>query len=214
MRKFLFALTAFLSAPAYASQCDQFFPNGKEIVVPNTIILCNSFFATVYDQQRQANIFSTEIVQERIRKVERTNDFRPDRRISNAPTPEDYTNSGYDRGHMVPAADADDPKEMSDTFFMSNMTPQLPSVNRVAWKNLEDRVRSLPFRYVLTGAIYGPNPKYIGLHRVPVPDTLYKVVYFDSGNITVYIVDNLVPKSQVGTMGLEELEQKVGFKLR
>ena len=213
---YAFLAAAFLLLPstAFASQCDQFFPNGKEIKVPNTIVLCNSFFATVYDVKNQANVFSTEIAQERVKKTERTNDFRPDKRIANAPTPEDYTNTGYDRGHMVPAANADDPNEMSDTFLMTNMTPQLPSVNRVAWKNLEERVRSTPFKYVVTGAYYSSSPKRIGKRGVPVPDFLFKVSFFPDGKTAVYIVDNLVPKSQVSTMSLDELEKKIGYKLR
>jgi len=211
----LIALALFLiPGTAFASPCDQFYPNGKEIVVPNTKVLCNSFFAIVYDDNRNANVFSTEIAQERLKKTPRTDDFRADKRIADSPTPADYTNSGYDRGHMVPAANADDPNEMSDTFFMTNMTPQLPSVNRVAWKNLEERVRSVPFKWVVTGAHYSATPKVIGKNKVPVPDFLYKVAFFESGNVAVYIVDNLVPKSQVSTMKLEELEAKIGYKLR
>jgi len=211
----LIALALFLiPGTAFASPCDQFYPNGKEIVVPNTKVLCNSFFAIVYDDDRNANIFSTEIAQERLKKTPRTDDFRADKRIADSPTPADYTNSGYDRGHMVPAANADDSNEMSDTFFMTNMTPQLPSVNRVAWKNLEERIRSVPFKWVVTGAHYSASPKVIGKNKVPVPDFLYKVAFFESGNVAVYIVDNLVPKSQVSTMKLEELEAKIGYKLR
>jgi endonuclease G len=213
--KKLIALALFLiPGTAFASPCDQFYPNGKEIVVPNTTVLCNSFFAIVYDDARNANVFSTEIAQERVKKTPRTNDFRPDKRIADSPTHADYTNSGYDRGHMVAAANADDPNEMSDTFLMTNMTPQLPSVNRVAWKNLEERVRSLPFKWVVTGAHYSATPKVIGKNKVPVPDFLYKVAFFESGNVAVYIVDNLVPKSTVSTMKLEELEAKIGYKLR
>lgn len=220
MKKLLILLAMMFASPAYASECDQFFPNGKELVVPNTVVLCSSFFATVYDDVNNATVFSTEIVQARLVKTPRTDDFRADKRISDSPTPADYTNSGYDRGHMVPAANSDEPKEMSDTFLMTNMTPQLPSVNRVAWKNLEERVRSLPFKWVITGAYYGPAikcgvaTKCIGKNKVPVPDMLYKVVFFESGNIGVYIVDNLVPKSQISTMSVEELEAKIGYKLR
>ena len=214
MKKLFYALLLFLPSAAFASPCDQFYPNGKEIVVPDTTVLCNSFFVSVFDQKTHANIFSSEIVQPRVKKVERTNNFRADKRIPNSPTPEDYTNTGYDRGHMVPAADADDQIEMSDTFLMTNMTPQLPSVNRIAWKNLEDRVRSVPFKYVVTGAYYSSAPKTIGVHEVPVPDMLYKVVFFESGNTAVYIVDNIVPKSTISTMSLDALEAKIGYKLR
>ena len=221
MKNFIAALFLFsLPTVANASPCDQFYPNGKEVKVANTVVLCNSFFATVYDDVNNATVFSTEIAQARAVKVVRTDDFRADRRISDSPTPADYTNTGYDRGHMVPAANADEKQEMSDTFLMTNMTPQLPSVNRVAWKNLEERIRSVPFKWVITGAYYGTAPKCdvnvkcIGKAKVPVPLFLYKVAFFESGNVAVYIVDNVTPKSQVETMKLEELEAKLGYKLR
>ena len=220
MKYLITLLLLLVPGAAFASPCDQFYPNGKEIVVPNTKVLCNSFYAIVYNDDLNANVFSTEIAQARAVKVPRTDDFRADKRISDSPTPADYTNTGYDRGHMVPAANADDKQEMSDTFLMTNMTPQLPSVNRTAWRLLEDRVRSVPFKWVVTGAHYGPAPKCdvtvkcIGKAKVPVPLFLYKVAYFESGNVAVYIVDNVTPKSQVETMKLEELEAKIGYKLR
>ena len=213
MKRLLTTLFFILSPlSAHASDCDQFFPNGKEIVVPDTKVLCNSFFVSVFNTKINGVVFSSEIAQARLVKTERTNNFRADKRIANSPTPEDYTNTGYDRGHMVPAADADDPKEMSDTFFMTNMTPQLPSVNRVAWKNLEDRVRSVPFKYVLTGAIYNTTPKTIGANKIPVPSILYKIAYFDSGNIAVYIVDN-IKDAKVRTINIDELEKQTLLKL-
>jgi endonuclease G len=203
---------ALFAGSAYASPCDQFFPNGKEIVIPDTKVLCNSFFVSVFNTKINGVVFSSEVAQARLVKTERTNNFRADKRVANSPTPEDYTNTGFDRGHMVPAADADDPKEMSDTFFMTNMTPQLPSVNRVAWKNLEDRVRSVPFKYVLTGAIYDAVPKTIGANKVPVPSILYKLAYFDSGNIAVYVVDN-IKDAKVRTISIEQLEKQTGIIL-
>ena len=213
MKRLLTTLFFILSPlSAHASDCDQFFPNGKEIIVPDTKVLCNSFFVSVFNTKINGVVFSSEIAQARLVKTERTNNFRADKRIANSPTPEDYTNTGYDRGHMVPAADADDPKEMSDTFFMTNMTPQLPSVNRVAWKNLEDRVRSVPFKYVLTGAIYNTTPKTIGANKIPVPSILYKIAYFDSGNIAVYIVDN-IKDAKVRTINIDELEKQTLLKL-
>lgn len=220
MKKILAVLLLAMPTAAFASPCDQFFPNEKEIVVPNTVVLCNSFYATVYDDDLNANVFSTEVAQARVVKALRKNDFRGDKRIADTPVPTDYTNSGYDRGHMVAAANSDDAIEMSDTFLMTNMTPQLPTVNRVAWKNLEERVRSLPFKWVVTGAYYGYDPKCevnimcIGKAKVPVPIFLYKAVFFESGNVAVYIVDNVIPKSQIATMKLEELETKIGYKLR
>ena len=56
----LVLLALFVSSTAIASQCDDKFPNGKEVKVPNTTVLCNTFYATVFDEVHNAAIFSTE----------------------------------------------------------------------------------------------------------------------------------------------------------
>ena len=59
-----FVLSALLISPnIFASQCDDKFPNKKEIKVPNTTVLCNTFYATVFDEAHNAAIFSTEVYQ-------------------------------------------------------------------------------------------------------------------------------------------------------
>lgn len=202
-----------VSSPAYAqSKCPNLYPDGKEIVVPNTVELCSEFFVTVFDAARNGNVFSSEIATPRTNKVVRKNDFRADKRLPAGPTPDDYTNTGYDRGHMTPAADSNSDKQMSETFLMTNMTPQLPSVNRTAWRMLEDRVRSVPFTYVITGAVYQWPAKTIGKNKVPVPVALYKIAYFASGNKAVYYVDN-IDKATVRTVPIEEIEKQIGFDL-
>ena len=209
MKKLLFALLL-LPTPAFASACDQFFPNGKEIVVPNTKVLCKSFFATVYDEQHVANVFSTELVQNG--RTPRVDSFKPDPTIPNSPTPEDYTNSGFDRGHMAPAADSSTPAQMSDTFYMTNMTPQYPSVNRIAWKMLEESVRGMEFKYAVTGAVYKDYTKVIGKHKVPVPTMLYKVVYLQDGTIKAFKADNVAGVKVAMPIDINELENITGIK--
>ena len=78
-------------------------------------------------------------------EYDRTNDFREDQINVSTGTAylEDYRGSGYDRGHLAPAEDFEWSAEaMSDSFFMSNMSPQDPSFNRGIWKRLENRVRT------------------------------------------------------------------------
>jgi DNA/RNA endonuclease G (NUC1) len=210
-----FLAVAFLLFPtsAFASPCDHLFPNGKEIVVPDTVVLCNSFYATVYDPAREANVFSTEVATPRTGKPVRKNDFRPDKRDPDPTTPDDYTNTGYDRGHMVPAANSNDDKQMSETFFMTNMTPQEPTVNRTPWRLLEVAVRDMKFKYVVTGAIYENYNKVIGIRKVPVPTQLYKIVYLQDGNVIAYIADN-VKGGKVTPTNVENIEAKVKFKFR
>ena len=56
----------------------------------------------------------------------------------------DYRGKGFDRGHMAPAADhRSSPEAMADTFFMTNMCPQCPELNRGYWAKFDKYVRDL-----------------------------------------------------------------------
>ena len=118
------------------------------------------------------------------RAAKRGDDFRPDPEIpTGSATPQDYTRSGYDRGHLAPAADMSfSVKTMSESFYMSNMSPQAPQFNRGVWSRLEKQVRHFAKRegriVVVTGPIL-PAEKTItiGASRVTVPQYYYKVIY-------------------------------------
>jgi DNA/RNA endonuclease G (NUC1) len=93
----------------------------------------------------------------------------------------DYKGSGYDRGHLAPAADmAWSEKAMSDSFYLSNMSPQVPGLNRGMWKDLESLVRHWAVTndslYVYTGALIRPGYKSLGVNQVTIPQWYYKVV--------------------------------------
>ena len=121
----------------------------------------------------------------------RQNCFKLDAKVSNSPWPYDYYGSGYDRGHMAPAKDMEYNKErMEDSFFMSNMSPQLPYINRVKWKGIEDFTISHAIKFgevfVATGPIFegtdsnlSSQDKSIELESgdIPIPKAFYKVLY-------------------------------------
>ena len=70
------------------------------------------------------------------------------------PRHSDYTNSGYDRGHMAPNADFNDTYENAlMTFFIANIWPQMPSVNRIEWLKTENETRRLASEYLLIKVI-------------------------------------------------------------
>lgn len=120
-----------------------------------------------------------------VKNTARTDDFRIDPEISTgSATLADYKGSGYDRGHLSPAADfAFDETAMSETFYMSNMSPQTGSFNRGIWKDLEAAVRSWADTfgrvYVVSGPVLEkPSEEYnsIGADQVSVPEYYYKVL--------------------------------------
>lgn len=118
------------------------------------------------------------------RAAKRGDDFRPDPVVpTGSATPQDYTRSGYDRGHLAPAADMSfSGKTMSESFYMSNMSPQTPQFNRGIWSKLEKQVRHFATKekriVVVTGPIL-PAEKTItiGANKVTVPQYYYKVIY-------------------------------------
>jgi len=86
----------------------------------------------------------------------RQDDFRPDPDLPEGKRSElsDYKNSGYDRGHLAPAADFKRSEEaMSETFFLSNMAPQRPNLNRMSWSHLEEEVRTLAKKHGAFGSL-------------------------------------------------------------
>jgi endonuclease G len=114
---------------------------------------------------------------------ERTEDFRPDSAVSTGSAElSDYKSSGYDRGHLCPAGDMKiSHTAMSESFYLSNMSPQVPSFNRGIWETLESTVRNIVCHdseiYVVTGPIFKNNKGFIGANRVTIPGYYYKVIY-------------------------------------
>lgn len=117
--------------------------------------------------------------------VQRTDNFREDKAVPcSSAKPSDYAGSGYDRGHLCPAADMTQSAEaMSETFLMSNISPQTPAFNRGIWKTLEKQVRKWGNNekiYVVTGPVFKKIKGYIGKSRILVPGYFYKVIYSPS----------------------------------
>jgi endonuclease G len=92
-----------------------------------------------------------------------------------------YKKSGYDRGHLCAAADMRFSKSAyDDTFFTSNISPQLHSFNDGIWKRLEEKTRYWAVKYdgvyVVTGGVLKGGLKTIGKEHVAVPDYFYKIL--------------------------------------
>ena len=75
--------------------------------------------------------------------------FQPDPQLQGPKSyPRDYLGSGYDRGHQAPAGNQTQDRVLKDeTFYMSNMAPQTPLLNRGLWRQLEEKTRRWVVRY-------------------------------------------------------------------
>lgn len=149
-------------------------------------VIRHKYFALSYSEEHeQAEWVAYRLSRRELEQpwLERSNTFRPDPSVgTGSATPDDYRNSGYDRGHLVPAADrAFSEDAMDETFLMSNISPQSKNFNKGVWRELEELSRSWAKRegqlYVITGPVLSLKPKgEIGENGVSVPAAFFKVL--------------------------------------
>ncbi len=104
---------------------------------------------------------------------------------------EDYTNSGFARGHLAPAEDFSRTQEaIESTFVMSNVIPQKGSLNSGAWAQLERKVRSWACGEesitVITGPILEDDLDSLN-SGIVIPLRFFKIV-----------IDNTPPSKKIG----------------
>ncbi len=119
---------------------------------------------------------------------ERSNKFIPDPTLKGQTAlNEDYSRTGYDKGHMLPAGDVKwSAKAMRESFYYSNICPQIPGLNRGLWKDLEEQcrlwVKESGTLMIITGPVLDDNLKRLGKNRVAIPRRFYKVIATISNN--------------------------------
>jgi endonuclease G len=125
-----------------------------------------------------------------------------------------YRGSGYDRGHMAPAADMVTKEGQDESFSLANMVPQEPSLNRGPWARIELTARKLARRYgevyMVTGPVFsGDRIARIG-GRVFVPSFVYKAVYIPkTGQSSVWWADNAT--DAITVISVAELSRRAGI---
>jgi len=151
---------------------------------PNEIIITHTGYALLYNEpHEQASWVAYELTKEETNKLyERTDKFILDPKVkTGTANDKDYAGSGYDRGHLAPASDMGwSATAMAESFYYSNMSPQIPSFNRGVWKRLEELVRTWAIEnnsvYIVTGPVLTSGLTTIGPNKVSVPDHYYKVI--------------------------------------
>lgn len=121
---------------------------------------------------------------ENAQHLKRPERFNTDWRNLGLISSDNYTNSGYDRGHMAPnhaIALLYGKQAQVETFLMTNITPQNPSLNQKLWQRLEEmelEIFAPKFRelWVYTGPLFDAKAKYLKSSQfVEIPDAFYKI---------------------------------------
>jgi len=151
---------------------------------PGDQIITHAAYTLKYNEKcEQAEWVAYKLVYAELKDLKRAGKFRVDPAVkTGSAAPEDYSKSGYDKGHLAPAADMKySVLIISESFFMSNISPQKPEFNRGIWKCLEEHVRAWAEQnkelYIVTAGILKGDLSVIGKkNRVGVPLFFYKVI--------------------------------------
>lgn len=149
----------------------------------NQIVQHSTYYLSYSEQHEQAEWVAYELKPEHISGGKHNRPyFNQDPKVSSESAHwKNYKNSGYTRGHLLPAGDRVFSKEAYDeTFYTSNISPQLHEFNTGIWNSLEMRVRNFVRKngkvYVVTGGVLTDNLKTIGQEKVAVPEYFYKIL--------------------------------------
>lgn len=217
------------------SQCRQAFAGGVapqfQVELAKARAICFDSFAVLHSGVSKTPIYSAEVLTRAklldARDEERTNEFYPEARLPAAERADldDYKGTGFDRGHMAPAADMPNAAAMAQSFSLANMIPQAPVNNRKVWSKIEKDTRKYAMRaqgpvYVITGPVFSEDAKRICGHRtfcrdgVMVPSHIYKLVYDASnGRAWAYWVENSDDASVGRPISYADLKARISAEL-
>ena len=210
MRKLFFMLVC----PLWA-YCQDYLPKSEGQLIQHSVLTLS--YSEPHEQAEWVYYESSAALTEGA--YARQNDFRADTQISTeSASLSDYRASGYDRGHLAPAQDMKSSAlTMSESFLLSNMSPQLPGFNRgVTWRALEDVVHNWGSDniIVVTGPVFQDNLGTIGANQVTIPGYYYKVIYKPATQqMIAFLLPHRKEKSplQNTTVTVDRLENMTGI---
>ncbi|MCK5821743.1 MAG: DNA/RNA non-specific endonuclease [Bacteroidales bacterium] len=188
----ILALTACSNHTSRKRSFEELLPNSQGDIVKH------KYYTLAYSEHHEGALWVFyRIAPEHLKgEAIRRNNFSIDSMIaSGSASLSDYRGSGYDRGHLYPAADLKfDQEALDESFLLSNISPQNPSFNRGQWKKLEARVRQWAIAegeiFVASGPVYKEIIDTIGMNEVLVPSHYYKVIYNNRDKMIAFILPN------------------------
>ena len=179
MNKPVLFVLLFLMSTLFVAQNFNYLPTSTT----NQIVYHTNYTLSYSEVCEQAEWVAYELKKERLNDlIKRFNNFKIDSNIMTGSAElKDYKYSGYDRGHLAPAADMNFSQlAMDESFYMSNISPQNKSFNSGIWKKLEFHVRywakEYNHLYVISAGVLDACENTIGDNKVCVPEYFYKVI--------------------------------------
>jgi endonuclease G, mitochondrial len=223
----LLALSA--AAAAQTTACLEHFANkaAPELTRPalqkKTIGLCFEAFALMHSGVSRTPLWVAEkLTREsliRARSVQREDNFHAEETLPPEDRAElhDYARSGFDRGHMAPAADMPSLTAQHESFSLANIVPQQRQNNQILWAAIEGATRHMTNLrgelYVMTGPIFeGEKIERIN-GRVFIPTHIYKAVYDPAKKEGAAWISPNTAENIYEVVSIAELEKRININL-
>ena len=221
---FLLLFSTAVTAGTINEKCPDLTVNGTPEYVshPGDQEICHANYAVIHrcDVKAPVAVFEHLTVAAMTGPAKRKDNFRPDPQVHAqcSATLADYATAGniYDRGHMAPAGNnTQNDNIMSESFFLSNMVPQVANNNRGIWKQLETFERQWAMTpgtdfYIISGGIYDQGHPVTG-NGLGIPTRLYKIVIEkNSRKVEAWLMPNAplpvadLPKYQTNMTAIEQ----------
>lgn len=217
--------------PAFPiSACGDSYPYGLPSIAKKTTnsqYVCRTAYMVVHDNRAKIPALVSYVLTPNHTTgcIKRSGGFQADYSLpaNGRAVPQDYEFSGWDQGHMAPDSDMSWNAVVEDeSFILSNVAPQDPSLNRGKWKKLESHVRVWAFErnhelLVYVGPVYDYTLPTIPNTGVVIPSAFFKVVVdIETAEVMSFVYENKAYhdkdlNNQLVTV--EAVEQLIGFDL-
>jgi endonuclease G len=197
---------------------------GNTVFSQDTVRLIHKNYTTVFSKSKKYPVLvewwltKSKVVCDN--PIPRTDKFLPDPLLKeHTNLQESYTKSGFDRGHMSPAADNQclGVEVLTESFYFSNMSAQYHSLNAGDWKSLETKTRELSKVYDSIKIWSGNIGEIKKIGQVSVPSICWKVIYIKSRNEYEFYVfknEKIKPNGiEDNKVSYEEFKKTVKLKL-
>lgn len=221
------SLAAF--AQAQVSDCNKHFHQKtapaftRQALQQGTIALCYEAYAAMHSGVSRTPLWSAEhLTRDSLaaaKEIKREGSFHADDALPPTQRAElsDYARSGFDRGHMAPAADMPTRKAQQESFSLGNVVPQNRHNNQVLWSAIEGATRHLANMrgelYVVTGPVFeGDKIERINA-RVFVPTHVFKAVVDPAKDEGAAWIAKNDDSDDYQVIAIAELEKRIGINL-